>query len=252
MNAAHQRQLTPALMVVAVLLGAGLLLLLSGVGRGARWDASRAMAPLPPPSNPANLPQPKPLQQFALVWQKPLFSPDRKPVAHAADGGSSLGDLELTGIILTRDLHMALLHDKNGDKQVRLKEGASLSDGSITLIEVRPRSAVFDASSGRTELKLPAGAPIDMPKADDAATDPMNQPEAGNAMMRIQAAAAAAERNARAGSANPMLLPRAQQSPERDQPQSPGQARESAADRLRRTIQKRRAARAAAANEGVR
>ena len=171
MNAAHQRQLTPVLAVVAVLLGALLLVLLGGVGRTAHWDAPRALAPLPPPGNPANLPQPKPLQQFALVWQKPLFSPDRKPVAHTADGGSSLGDLELTGIILTRGMHMALLHDKNGDKQVRVIEGASLPDGNITLVEVRPRSAVFDAPSGRTELKLPAGAPIDAPKPG-ATADP--------------------------------------------------------------------------------
>lgn len=250
MNAAHQRQLTPALVMLAVLLGALLLLLLSGVGRGVSWDAPRPVAPLPPPGNSANLPQPKPLQQFALVWQKPLFSPDRKPAAHAADGGSSLGDLELTGIILTRDLHMALLHDKNGDKQLRLKEGASLPDGSITLVEVRPRSAVFDASSGRTELKLPAGAPIDLLKKDDATTDAMRHPEAGNALMRVQAAAA--ETGARSRSGNRVILPRAQPQSGRDQPQSPDQTKESAAERLRRNIQKRRAARAAAANEGVR
>jgi general secretion pathway protein N len=248
LNAAHQRQLTPVLAMLAVLLGALLLLLLSGVGRGVSWGAPRPVVPLPPSDNSANLPQPKPLQQFALVWQKPLFSPDRKPVAHAADGGSSLGDLELTGIILTHDLHMALLHDKNGDRQVRLKEGASLPDGSITLVEVRPRSAVFDASSGRTELKLPAGAPIDLLKKDDATTDAVRPSEAGNAMMRVQAAAAA--RNSR--SDNPVILPRAQPQSGRDQPQSSDQTGESAADRLRRTIQKRRAARAAAANEGVR
>ena len=41
MNAANQRQLTPWLVALVVLLGAVLLLLLAGIGRGARWDAPR-------------------------------------------------------------------------------------------------------------------------------------------------------------------------------------------------------------------
>ena len=249
MNAANQRKLTPVLVIIVVLLGAALLLLLGGIGRGAKWDAPRALAPLPPPGNTVNLPQPEPLQQFAVVWQKPLFSPDRKPVAHAADGGSSLGDLELTGIILTRNLHMALLHDKNGDKQVRLKEGTALPDGSITLVEVRPRSAVFDAPSGRTELKLPAGAPIDAPKNNDAARDASPQPDAGSGsgMTRVQPIRAAQDRS---GSGRATMLPHGQPPPQNTLPS--GQPRPSAADRLRENIQKRRAARAAAANAGVR
>lgn len=81
MNAANQRQLTPLLVVIAALLGALLLLLLGGLGRGVRWDSPRPLAPLPPAASAADLPRPVPLQHFALVWQKPLFSPDRKPVA---------------------------------------------------------------------------------------------------------------------------------------------------------------------------
>jgi general secretion pathway protein N len=164
MNAANQRQLTPYLVALAALLGALLLLLLGGVGRGVRWGPARQLAPLPPSGNPADLPIPQPLQQFALVWQKPLFSPDRKPMARAADGGSNLGDLQLTGVIITPGLRMALLHDKSDHREVRLREGESLPDGSVTLVEIRPRSALFDSAAGRTELKLPSGAPIDMPK----------------------------------------------------------------------------------------
>lgn len=227
MNAANQRQLTPVLGALAVLLGVVLLLLLSGIGRGVQWDAPRALAALPPAGNPADLPQPLPLQQFALVWQKPLFSPDRKPVAHAADGGSSLGDLALTGIILTPDVRMALLHDKNGDRQVRLHEGESLPDGSVKLVEVRPRSALFDSSAGRTELKLPAGAPIDVGNTAAAANA---GPGAGTIMRVVPGAA---------GTGTPQQEP------------APNPAVKSAVDQLRQNIQKRRAAHAAAANEGV-
>jgi general secretion pathway protein N len=237
MNAANQRQLTPLLVVIAVLLGALLLLLLAGIGRGAQWDAPRVLAPLPPAGNPSNLPQPLPLQQFALVWQKPLFTPDRKPIAHAADGGSSLGDLELTGIILTPGLHMALLHDRNDDKQVRLREGESLPDGSVKLVEVRPRSALFDASTGRTELKLPAGAPIDSPHGGPDAPGQA----ADDAGVRVVPGAPSS--GDRRGTIEPMRPVPAN---------APDAARESAAERLRKNIQKRRAARAAAAREGVR
>ncbi|MBQ4854995.1 general secretion pathway protein GspN [Rhodanobacter sp. B2A1Ga4] len=237
MNAANQRQLTPVLALLAVLLGAVLLLLLGGIGRGVRWDAPRPPAPLPPAARQADLPQPVPLQQYALVWQRPLFSPDRKPTARA--GGGNLGDLELTGIILTPGLRMALLHDRNGDKQVRLREGEALPDGSVRLVELRPRSALFDSSAGRTELKLPAGAPIDQPRG---AADVRGQPPAGDAAVRLApdaAGAAAVDRNR--GGAVPMHLAPAA---------APPPAPESAAERLRKSIQKRRAARAAATHEG--
>ena len=240
MNAANQRQLTPILAAIALLLGAALLLLLSGLGRGAQWDAPRSLAALPPAGNPADLPQPLPLEKFALVWQKPLFSPDRKPVAHAADGGSNLGDLELTGIILTPDLRMALLHDKNGDKQVRLHEGESLPDGSVKLVELRPRSALFDSSAGRTELKLPAGAPIDNNKTPATANA---GPNAGTIMQVEPDAAGMGAPKFRPGGT---IMGAPQQRP------TPNPAVDSAAERLRQNIQKRRAARAAAANEGVR
>lgn len=165
MNAASQRRLTPVLVILALLLGMVWLALLAGVGRGVRWNAPRAAALPRPAGRPAGLPTPLPLAEFAPVWQQSLFSPDRKPEAHAANGGSSIGDLSLTGIILTPHLHMALLHDKNGNKELRLREGQSLPDGSLSLVEVKPRSVIIDSSQGRTELKLPAGAPIDAAKA---------------------------------------------------------------------------------------
>jgi hypothetical protein len=179
MNAASQRRLTPVLVILALLLGALWLALLAGFGRGVHWGAPRAAA-LPPASGKhAGLPTPLPLAEFAPVWQQSLFSPDRKPEAHAASGGSSLGDLALTGIILTPQLHMALLHDKNGNKELRLREGQSLPDGSLRLVEVKPRSVILDSAQGRTELKLPAGAPIDAAKAaSTAAAEPMAAPPA--------------------------------------------------------------------------
>lgn len=242
MNAAHQRSLTPVLAVTAIVLGSLWLLLLAGVGSKVHWNAPRSLAPLPSVGNATSLPAPLPLEQFAVVWQKPLFSPDRKPVARMASAGAGLGDLELTGIILTPTLRMALLRDKNGDhREVRLREGASLPDGSVTLLEVHPRSAVFATPSGQTELKLPAGALFDGQKAGPAEASTGQDVPAG-AMMSIepQHGADGPENRSRNGGNEPQMKP----APE-------NKLQQRALDRLRQNIQKRRAADAAAANAGV-
>lgn len=165
MNAASQQRLTPILAGLALLLGALCLLLLFGLGRGVHWGAPRAAAPLPASGKPAKLPPPQPLVAFAPVWQQSLFSPNRKPEAHAANGGSSLGELELTGIILTPQLRLALLRERKGGGELRLREGQRTADGSLSVVEVKPRSVILDTRQGRTELKLPAGAPIDITPA---------------------------------------------------------------------------------------
>lgn len=236
MNAADQRRLTPVLVVVAVVLGAIWLLLLLGIGRGMHWNAARPPAPLPAAGNSVSLPTPLPLQQFAVVWQKPLFNPDRKPIAYAADGDSNLGDLRLTGIILTPSLRMVLLQNAKGDHQVSLQQGQSLPDGSVTLVEIRPRSALFDSSAGRTELKLPNGAPIDAPKgsARPSVTTQMRVREGGEGRQKPH--------SRRVVPTSPQRVPKAVP------PASP-----SVLERLRKTIQKRRAEKAAeAAHQGVR
>jgi general secretion pathway protein N len=238
MNAAQQRRLTPVLAGVVVLLGTLLLVLLGGVGRGTRWAAPRTLPALPSADR-ADLPRATPLQQFSVVWDKPLFNPDRKPVAHASAGGSNLGDLELTGIIITPGLRMALLHDKNGNREIRLRQGDSLPDGSVTLVEVQQRSAVFDSAAGRTELKLPAGAPIDQTRGD-AGEDRDRPPPAGASMMHPQPDAAARPHfESGPGPARPSLTPASSAGPTG-----------ATLERLRRTIEKRRAERAAASHEG--
>lgn len=239
MNAASQRRLTPLLVVSAGVLAALLLLLWSGAGRTIHWLAPRPLATVSAVHHAASLPTPLPLEDFAVVWQKPLFSPDRKPIANVADGGTSLGDLTLTGIILTPNLHMALLRDKNGDRQVRLREGEAMPDGSVTLVEVRARSALFDASGGRTELKLPAGAAFDDPKVTAAPEAPgSTDQKTGTAAMISIAARGAGRQGGRPGDAATS-----------DGSPAPSESSSAAAiQRLRAINARRRAERAAAAH----
>jgi general secretion pathway protein N len=184
MNAASQRRLTPVFGAAVAVLGIVLMSLLFGVGRSVSWDPPRPVPPLPA-ARAVALPTPPPLPSYAQTWEHPLFSADRKPIVTQGGGseGVSLGDLQLTGIILTPKLHIALLGPVNGkgddDKQVSVREGATLPDSNWKLIQVLPRSAIFTSPSGRTELKLPAGAPIDQPAGQPNAQQgavPMNPP----------------------------------------------------------------------------
>ena len=172
MTASARHRLTSILATLAAVLAAAWLALLSGFGTAVRWDAPRAPAPLPGAHGTAPAVAAHPPADFAPVWQRSLFSPSRTPEAHAANGGSSLGDLQLTGVILTPQLRMALLHDKGRGRELRLRQGERAPDGSLLVVEVKPRAVVIDSAQGRTELKLPAGAPIDVAKAASAAAPP--------------------------------------------------------------------------------
>lgn len=179
MNAADQRRLTPVLGGVAIALAVVCGIFAMGVGRGVHWDDPAPPESLPP-MRAAALPTPAPIAQFVEVWQRPLFMSDRKPVA-AADGddsSSNIGDLELTGIIMTAGLRIALLHDKGKDVTVRVKEGSPLGDGHWTLATLKPRSAVFDNGGDHRELNLKVAAPDPLANAQGqkGAVPPPGQP----------------------------------------------------------------------------
>jgi len=104
---------------------------------------------------------------------------------------------------------------------------------------VQQRSAVFDSAAGRTELKLPAGAPIDQTRGD-AGEDRDRPPPAGASMMHPQPDAAARPHfESGPAPARPSLTPASSAGPTG-----------ATLERLRRTIEKRRAERAAASHEG--
>lgn len=158
MNAADRRRLTPALGMLAVALVALLIALWAGVGRGARWHDNASPPPLPAARAATPPPSVPPLENFATVWENPLFSPDRKPIAApAGSNNANAGDLELTGVIMLPGLHMALLREKNSNRTLRVREGQSTN--GATVVEVKPRSAVVEINGSRTELPLKVGPP---------------------------------------------------------------------------------------------
>lgn len=161
MNAADRRRLTPVLGIVCALFALLLVALWAGAGRGVHWNDNAAPGRLPPLRAAPPGPEVPPLQDFADVWERPLFSPDRKPIVGPADsdGGANGNNLDLTGVILLPGLRMALLRDRSTGRTLRIREGQS--DGGATVIEIKPRSAVVEAGGSRMELALkPGAAPV--------------------------------------------------------------------------------------------
>ena len=158
MIAADRRRMTPVLGAACALLALACIALWAGAGKGVRWDDDASPPPLPPARAAVAAPEVPSLQTYAVVWERPLFSPDRRPIPGAGGSGASAdsGDFELTGVIIEPGLHMALLRQKSTGRTLRVREGAAAGNGPL-VVEVKPRSVVIDAGGSRSELPLKAG-----------------------------------------------------------------------------------------------
>ncbi|HXD38622.1 MAG TPA: hypothetical protein VN624_18345 [Rhodanobacter sp.] len=187
MNAADRRRLTPSLGIVAAVLLLVLITLWLGLGSGAHWHDQAAPPKLPQAG--INLPAPTvpPLDQYAAVWQHPLFNPARTPEAAAGNGDEAAGDLQLTGVIMLPNLKMAILHDKTNNRDYRIIEGQPSRSGPA-LIELHPRGAVVESSGSRVNLQLIPGPPPDASApAEDAAQPQQSAEQGASAMVSRQA-----------------------------------------------------------------
>src|SRR6185312_11320249 len=166
------------------------------------------------------------------------------------------------GVIMTPTLRLALLHDRNGDRELRIHEGEASADGSVTLVQVRPRSAVFDSPLGRVELQLPAGAPLapapetaggqaaEGPRMDSRAMATMIPPPGaedlpGGRGEPQPAGVQVAGPTSPPPPSVPAAMDRARQADHHAEPAG-------ANERVRAAVQQRRAAQSAASPQGVR
>jgi len=244
MNAAGQRRLTPVLAIVALALGCTAASFVMGIGQGVRWDDPAPPEALPP-LRAAVMPPTSPLNGYAEVWQRPLFMADRKPPAAADtdDSSSNIGDLELTGIIMTSGLRMALLRDRGKDLTVRVKEGSPLADGHWTLASLTPRSAIFDNGGQRRELTLKVAAPEALTKdasrggataPGQSSQPPRNTPAPSGSGVHV-------EQVSGTGMTGP-ALPHPPAAPARDTPprQDDSALQQARIEALKQAVQKRR------------
>ena len=186
---------------IAVSLGAasGLLALLAagqGMGLGAGYslapDAGEPTADAPAPALASEGARMRPWADYGQVLARPLFNESRAPEIEetSAEGEAPATQpltVALTGVILTRDVQIALVTDpaKNETERVRVGQPLAGERAGWTLVELRPRAAVFEgAGLGRTELELAvdvqgAGAPPPAPPAAAAAPAQAVPPPAG-------------------------------------------------------------------------
>ncbi len=114
--------------------------------------------PLPTLGSEAAETEPRPLDAYSEISQRPLFSPDRRPrsvelVETVPDTGA--GDLTLTSVIITPELRMALLKAGENGEVLRVREGETLQGRpSWRLRELSPRQAELEGPEGIRTLAL--------------------------------------------------------------------------------------------------
>jgi len=102
-----------------------------------------------------------PLELYAEAANRPLFYPDRKPIAVHVAGQSSVDvqplDVTLTSIVITPSLQMAIVQDNKTKETLPVHEGQALGGpyAGWKMVAMTPRSVVFDGGSlGQQTLEL--------------------------------------------------------------------------------------------------
>jgi len=122
-------------------------------------DDAAGAAPLPRPAPAAEVPL-GPLAQYAQIGERPLFTSDRRPQPFSLQQPDQQGEQRsfeyvLTGVLLGPSLQMAVLQPAGGGEPERIRVGESPRElGSWRLVELHPRSAVFEGPDGTRALDL--------------------------------------------------------------------------------------------------
>ncbi len=169
MNVRGARLVTNALAGTCAVLALCAIVLYAGYGRGYGWlpddegDEAHRLQVGTIDSKPVQLP---PASAFAAIEAHPLFNEDRQPSPVGA-GDAEIAEapppsplnVALTGVILDKanDVHIAMVQDKGRNQAIALRVGMPLEgdQAAWTLVEVKPRAAVFrSAANETTEIEL--------------------------------------------------------------------------------------------------
>jgi general secretion pathway protein N len=186
-----------------------------------------------------------PLNQYADIAARPLFSENRQPQPFYIGGKEDATaaappsfDWILTSVLITPQVKLAILQTPQGGEGIRVKLGEEPSGQSgWRLAELMPRSAVFEGPGGRRALELRV--------FDGAGGVPPTQvrtaPQPPSVVPPSQA-------RVTGGPAAPMPVPvvpnapaSAQNQPPPDPPPAPPQSTEEQMEAIRKRIEARRA-----------
>lgn len=128
-------------------LGVLMVVILSSLGDEPQWLPEAPVRAHP--VTPVQVAPSVPLESLAATWQAPLFSPDRSPDRIVGRTQvASLANLTLSGILITGNLHMAMLKPADGPV-LTIRLGQTLPNG-WRLEHLTPQSARFSLD-GRTQ-----------------------------------------------------------------------------------------------------
>jgi general secretion pathway protein N len=145
-----------------LLLWATVLLVLGWFGAGSRYpalpdDPARAT---PLAAVPADAPTPR-LGAFALyteIGARPLLTADRRPApviaGQGGEAGSATLDADLTSVLITARVQLAILRERQGGRSLRVKVGDNVEGTAWRLVSLAPRQAVFEGPGGQQTLEL--------------------------------------------------------------------------------------------------
>jgi general secretion pathway protein N len=178
-----------------------------------------------------------PLNQYADIAARPLFSENRQPqpfyIAGKEENAAAPASFDwvLSSVLITPQLKLAILQTPQGGEGVRVKLGDELAGQSgWRLAELQPRSAVFEGPGGRRALELrvfdgKGGAPPTQVRT--AGPAPVIPPGAGQVT---------------GGASAPVpIAPNAPAAAQNQPPPAPPQSTEEQMEAIRKRIDARRA-----------
>jgi general secretion pathway protein N len=165
MSAAAHPMLRAVLAVVAVW-SAGVLVAVEA-GLGGRWslhpDARIDPDQIPEVRLVSGVGSVAGFEDYASIVQRPLFNEDRRPPPEEASAGEEGGvvaevplNVMVTSIVLTAERQIAIVTDPESKRSQTVSVGAALEgdQSAWRLVELQPRSAVFEGPGGRSAVDL--------------------------------------------------------------------------------------------------
>ena len=137
------------------------LLVLALFGLGGRVDVHPANPALAPPMPQVSLVETGsrlgPASDYLEVGNRPLLSADRRPAPVTDAGGAGNDaplDVVLTSVLIAGDVKLAIVQTLGDPASHRVRLGEAVPGTSWRLVELQPRSAMFESPQGRRELNL--------------------------------------------------------------------------------------------------
>ncbi|MGH8108781.1 MAG: hypothetical protein ACREO1_08730 [Arenimonas sp.] len=152
---------TYTMLLAGFLLWAGLVLLVSFFGLGARFNPLPVDMSLAKAIPTVKIDQGKailePIENYAEVGTRPLLMFDRRPgIVQAAPGDNSGAELDvvLGSVLLTPNLKMAIFRENQGGAVRRVRLGDTIEGTGWRLVQLDPRRAVLEGPTGQRSLDL--------------------------------------------------------------------------------------------------